>query len=335
MSTQRRGVALTPMETRYDIILRTARLADELGYEAFALPEGWGLDATLLLTEAASRTRRIKLVSGILSVWGRTPGTLAMTAATLDRLSGGRFVLGLGPSTRALVEGFHDVRFAHPADKLREVTIKVRALLAGERALLDATPGSRPLRLGQPAAPDLPIWLAAMGDRTVRVAAELADGWFPVFVAHDQVVDRAHTLRKDREVAGLRTEPLTVVAGPVTVATDDAAVARRISASCIAWYLSAMGDVYARFVTEQGYGGAVQAILEANPHPSPDGGVVPAEAQVVLDQFTAHGTPSQVRDRLAGWDGAVDLAMIGLPPGLPWATIEATLRAAAPAPAAQ
>ena len=330
MGTRRRGVALTPMETRYDIILGTAQLADELGYEAFALPEGWGLDATLLLTEAASRTRRIKLVSGILSVWGRTPGTLAMTAATLHRLSGGRFVLGLGPSTRALVEGFHDRSFAHPADKLREVTTKVRALLAGERALLDATPGARPLRLGQPPVPDLPIWLAAMGDRTVRVAAELADGWFPVFVARDQVGDRALRLGKDREVAGLRTEPLTVVAGPVTVATDDAAVARHISARCIAWYLSAMGDVYARFVTAQGYGGAVQAILEANPRPRPDGGVVPAEARIVLDQFTAHGTPSQVREQLTGWDGAVDLVMIGLPPGLPWDTIEATLRAAAP-----
>jgi alkanesulfonate monooxygenase SsuD/methylene tetrahydromethanopterin reductase-like flavin-dependent oxidoreductase (luciferase family) len=129
------------METRYDVILRTAQLADELGYEAFALPEGWGLDATLLLAEAASRTRRIKLVSGILSVWGRTPGTLAMTAATLHRLSGSRFVLGLGPSTRALVEGFHDIGFAHPAGKLREVTTKVRALLAGDRALLDAPPG--------------------------------------------------------------------------------------------------------------------------------------------------------------------------------------------------
>jgi alkanesulfonate monooxygenase SsuD/methylene tetrahydromethanopterin reductase-like flavin-dependent oxidoreductase (luciferase family) len=330
MRTQRRGVALTPMETRDDIILRTAELADELGYEAFALPEGWGLDATLLLTEAASRTRRIKLVSGILSVWGRTPGTLAMTAATLDRRSGGRFVLGLGPSTRALVEGFHDVPFTHPADKLREVTTSVRALLAGERARLDATTGARPLRLGQPAAPDLPIWLAAMGDRTVRVAAELADGWFPVFVARDQVVDRAHTLGKDREAAGLRTGPLTVVAGPVTVVTDDPAVARHISASCIAWYLCAMGDVYARFVTRQGFGGAVQAIRAANPQPRPDGGVVPAEAQVVLDQFTAHGTPSQVRDQLTGWDEAVDLAMIGLPPGLPWATIAATLRAAAP-----
>ena len=330
MSTQRRGVALTPMETRHDIILRTAQVADELGYEAFAVPEGWGLDATLLLTEAASRTRRIKLVAGILSVWGRTPGTLAMTAATLQRLSGGRFVLGLGPSTRGLVEGFHDVRFAHPAGKLREVTTKVRALLAGERSLLDATPGARPLRLGQPAAPELPIWLAAMGDRTARVAAELADGWFPMFVARDHVAARFPTLQKEREAAGLRTEPLTVVAGPLTVATDDAAEARRIAASGIAWYLGAMGDVYARFVTSQGYGGAVQAILDANPRPRPDAGVVPAEAQVVLDQFTAHGSPGQVRDQLAGWEGAVDLTMLGLPPGLPWATIEATLRAAAP-----
>ena len=215
MNTPSRGVALTPMETRHDIILGTAQLADELGYEAFALPEGWGLDATLLLTEAASRTRRIKLVTGILSVWGRTPGTLAMTAATLHRLSGGRFVLGLGPSTRALVEGFHDARFAHPADRLREVTAKVRALLAGERALLDAVPGARPLRLGQPPVPDLPIWLAAMGDRTTRVAAELADGWFPVLVARDQLADRARALRKDREAAG-RSEPLIVAAGPLT-----------------------------------------------------------------------------------------------------------------------
>jgi alkanesulfonate monooxygenase SsuD/methylene tetrahydromethanopterin reductase-like flavin-dependent oxidoreductase (luciferase family) len=329
-STRRRGVALTPMETRHDIILGTAQLADELGYEAFALPEGWGLDATLLLTEAASRTRRIRLVTGVLSIWGRTPGTLAMTAATLHRLSGGRFVLGLGASTSTLVEGFHDVRFAHPAAKLREVTTRTRALLAGERALLDGGSEARPLRLGQPPAPDLPIWLAALGDRTTQVAAELADGWFPVLVDPDQVADRALALGKDRAAAGLRSEPLTVVAGPMTVAADDAAAARRISASCIAWYLCAMGDVYARSLAGQGYGDAVQAIRAANPQPRPDAGVVPARAQVVLDRFTAHGTPAQVRDQLAGWDAAVDLTMIGLPPGLPWDLIESTLVAAAP-----
>lgn len=330
MSTQPRGVALTPMETRHDIILRTAELADELGYAAFSLPEGWGLDSTLSLTEAALRTRRIKVVSGILSVWGRTPGTLAMTAATLHQLSGGRYVLGLGASTKALVEGFHDQPFARPADKLREVTTKVRALLAGERALLDATPGARPLRLGQPPVPDLPIWLGATGDRTMRVAAELADGWFPCLVARDHIAEQAPVLGKLRNAAGLRDAPLTVAAGPMTVVSDDAAVARDISASGIAWYLCAMGDVYARSVARQGYATAVQAILDANPRPRPDAGVVPAEAQVVLDQLAAYGTAAQVRDRLAEWEDTVDLTMIGLPPGLPWPAIEATLRAAAP-----
>jgi alkanesulfonate monooxygenase SsuD/methylene tetrahydromethanopterin reductase-like flavin-dependent oxidoreductase (luciferase family) len=329
MSTQRRGVALTPMETRHDIIVRTAQLADELGYEAFAVAEGWGFDSTLLLTEVALRTRRIKVVSGILSVWGRTPGTLAMTAATLHELSAGRYVLGLGSSTRALVEGFHDLPFVHPAGKLREVTAKVRAILAGERVPLE-TPGARPLRLGQPAVPDLPIWIAAMGEHTARVAAQLADGWFPFLVTLDHVADRAATLRKQREAAGLRSTPLTVVAGPATVASDDPAEARRIAGNCLAWYLGAMGDVYARFVTEQGYGAAVQAILEANPRPHPGRGVVPDQAEAVLDQLAAHGTTGQVRDQLAAWDDAVDLTMIGLPPGLPWPTIESTLRAAAP-----
>ena len=330
MTTKRRGVALTPMETRPDIIVRTAQLADELGYEVFAVPEGWGLDSTLTATEIALRTRRITVVSAVLSVWGRTPGTLAMTAATLHRISEGRYVLGLGASTRALVEGFHDLPFVHPAAKLRDVTAKVRALLAGERARLDAASAARPLRLGQPPVPDLPIWLAATGARTVRVAAELADGWFPLFVARDRLADQRPELNRVRAAAGLRSTPLTVAAGPMTVAADDADTARSLVASTTAWYLCAMGDVYAQVVAEQGYGDAVQAIRAVNPRPSPAHGVVPGDAQVVLDQFTAYGTPDQVRDNLERWDSAVDILTIGLPPGLDWPAIEATLLAAAP-----
>src|SRR3954453_18743049 len=89
----RRGVALAPMETRRPVIVRTARLAEELGYEVFALPEGWGLDSTATLTEIALLTRRITIVSGVLSMWGRTPATLAMSAATLHQISAGRYVL--------------------------------------------------------------------------------------------------------------------------------------------------------------------------------------------------------------------------------------------------
>ncbi|HYY78599.1 MAG TPA: LLM class flavin-dependent oxidoreductase [Actinomycetes bacterium] len=330
MTAGRRGVALTPMETRHDVILRVAELADELGYEVFALPEGWGLDSTLLLTELAPRTRRITLVSAILSVWGRTPATLAMTAATLHRLARGRYVLGLGSSTRALVEGFHDVAFEHPADKLREVTTKVRALLAGGRAQLDTAAGARPLRLGQPPVPELPIWLAALGERTTRVAAELGDGWIPMFISPDRLAGRVAQLGEARQAAGLRDGPLTVVAGPWTVADGDAAAARAAVAGCVAWYLSAMGDVYGRIVADQGRGAAVEAVKAANPRPRLQGGTVPAEARVVLDEYTAHGTPAQVREQLERWDGAADVTLVGLPPGMAWEAIEATLRAAAP-----
>jgi alkanesulfonate monooxygenase SsuD/methylene tetrahydromethanopterin reductase-like flavin-dependent oxidoreductase (luciferase family) len=330
MTAGRRGVALTPMETRHDVILRVAELADELGYEVFALPEGWGLDSTLLLAELAPRTRRITLVSAILSVWGRTPATLAMTAATLHRLARGRYVLGLGSSTRALVEGFHDVAFEHPADKLREVTTKVRALLAGERAQLDAAAGARPLRLGQPPVPELPIWLAALGERTTRVAAELGDGWIPMFISPDRLAGRVAQLGEARQAAGLRDGPLTVAAGPWTVADGDAAAARAAVAGCVAWYLSAMGDVYGRIVADQGHGAAVEAVKATNPRPRLQGGTVPAEARVVLDEYTAHGTPGQVREQLERWDGAADVTLVGLPPGMAWEAIEATLRAAAP-----
>ena len=327
-----RGVAFTPMETRRDVIVRTAQLADELGYELVALPEGWGLDSTAVLAEIALRTRRIRLASGLLSVWGRTPATQGMAAATLHQISGGRYVLGLGASTRALVEGFHDTAFVHPAAKLREVLTKVRALLAGEPARLDVVPGAHPLRLGQPPAPELPIWVAAMGDRTLRVAAELGDGWFPALVAQDRLATWVPELDRLREAAGRRAQAFTVAAGPLAVADDDPGTARAVAASCAAWYVCAMGDVYARSLTEQGYGDEVKAILAANPRPSPRRGVVPAEAEHLLDQLAAHGSPAQVRDRLESWGKEVDLVMLGLPPGLPWPAIEATLRAGAAPP---
>jgi alkanesulfonate monooxygenase SsuD/methylene tetrahydromethanopterin reductase-like flavin-dependent oxidoreductase (luciferase family) len=330
VSSHRRGVALTPMETRRDVIVRAAVLADELGYEIFTLPEGWGLDPAPVLTEIALRTTRIYLASGVLSVWGRTPATIAMTAATLHQVCSGRYVLGLGASTKALVEGFHDTVFEHPAAKLRDVVTKVRTLLAGQPAQLCHTPTARPLRLGQPPAPDLPIWVAALGQHTTRVAAEVGDGWIPALVARDCLPSWASQLRQLRDVAGPHARPLTIAAGPLTAVDDNADVARGIVASCTAWYLSAMGEVYARSLSAQGYAAQVQAIIDANPRPSPQRGNVPPRAQVVLDQLAAYGTCNEVREQLQSWDRAVDIPTILLPPGMPWPNIEATLQAAAP-----
>jgi alkanesulfonate monooxygenase SsuD/methylene tetrahydromethanopterin reductase-like flavin-dependent oxidoreductase (luciferase family) len=239
-------------------------------------------------------------------------------------------VLGLGASTKALVEGFHDTEFEHPAAKLRDVTTKVRALLAGQPAQLSRAPAARPLRLGQPPAPEVPIWVAALGQHTIRVAAELGDGWIPALVARDRLAGWAAELRQLREAATPQARPLTVVAGPITTADENADTARGIAAACTAWYLSAMGEVYARSVSGQGYAAQVRAIIAANPRPSPRRGIVPPGAQAVLDQLAAFGTCDQVREQLQPWDQAADIVTILLPPGMPWHTIEATLQAAAP-----
>ena len=138
------------------------------------------------------------------------------------------------------------------------------------------------------------------------------------------------TAGRQRESAAPRARPLTIAAGPITAAGEDASAARDIVATCTAWYLSAMGEVYARSMSGQGYAAQVQAIIAANPRPSPRRGTVPPEAQVVLDQFAAYGTCGQVREQLQPWDRAADIVTILLPPGMPWPSIEATLHAAAP-----
>jgi alkanesulfonate monooxygenase SsuD/methylene tetrahydromethanopterin reductase-like flavin-dependent oxidoreductase (luciferase family) len=331
MTAGRRGVGLTPMETRRDVIVRAAVLADELGYEVFAVPEGWGLDSTPVLAEIALRTARIRVASGVLSVWGRTPATLAMTAATLHQICGGRYVLGLGASTKALVEGFHDTPFKHPAGKLRDAVTEVRALLSGLPAQLHHAPGACPVRLGQPPAPEVPIWVAALGPRATRVAAELGDGWMPALVARDRLPALAAQLSRMRETTTPHAPALTVAAGPITAVDEDADAARDIVTACIAWYLCAMGDVYARSVSGQGYATEVRAVLAANPRPSPRRGSVPPDAQVVVDQLAAYGTCDQVHEQLQPWDQAADIVTILLPPGMSWRNIEATLLAAAPA----
>jgi alkanesulfonate monooxygenase SsuD/methylene tetrahydromethanopterin reductase-like flavin-dependent oxidoreductase (luciferase family) len=247
-----------------------------------------------------------------------------MTSATLDQITGGRFVLGLGVSTPALAEGLHDTPFAHPAERLASTITGVRALLAGEPARLHTVPTARALRLGIPPAPTVPIWVGALSPGTLRVTAEAADGWLPALVARDRLAALVAGLRADREL------PLTVVAGPITVSDEDSGTARHLAAACVAWYVCAMGDVYARSLTNQGYGAEVRAIRAANPRPSPRSCVIPAEAEQLLTQLAVTGAPGHLDAQLESWHELADVVMLGIPPGIPWPVIESTLRAGAP-----
>jgi alkanesulfonate monooxygenase SsuD/methylene tetrahydromethanopterin reductase-like flavin-dependent oxidoreductase (luciferase family) len=306
------------METRRDIITSAATLADELGYEVFSVAEGWGLDSTVLLAELATRTRQITLAAGVLSVWSRSPATIAMSAATLHRIAGGRFILGLGASTPQLTQGWHDARYDRPAARLRDVTTEVRGLLNGQRATPSTVPEAKALRLGQPPVPDLPIWLAATGERTMRVAGELADGWYPIYLRRDRVGEIGAKFASQRTAS----RPITIAAGPFTVVDPDVNAAREIVAASTTAYLSVMGEIYPELVAGQGLGAEVELVRATR--------TVPKEAQILLDEFSAYGTAATVREQLERWDATVDITMIGMPPGLPWPLIEATIRAAAP-----
>ena len=329
MTAGRRGVGLTPMETRRDVIVRAAVLADELGYEIFALPEGWGLDPAPVLTEIALRTARIHLASAVLSVWGRTPATLAMTAATLHQVCGTRYVLGLGASTKALAEGFHDTPFGHPAAKLRDVVTKVRALLAGQPAQLGHAPAAHPLRLGQPPAPDLPIWVAALGHHTTRVAAELGDGWIPALVTRDRLPAWAAQLRHLRQAAAPHARPLTVAAGPITAVDENADAAR------------ASPPLHRLVPERHGRGLRPVPLRPGLRRPGPgDHRREPAPQPTTRDRPSrrpGRARPARrLRNLRSGPRATPALGLrsyivtILLPPGMPWHNIEATLQAAAP-----
>src|SRR2546428_3340257 len=128
------GIALAALDGRpYVELLNAAILAEECGYEIVLVPEAWGRDATVVLGALAARTTRIGIGTGIVNVYSRSPALIAMAAATLDEISGGRAVLGLGVSGRAVVEGWHGAAMEAPLARLREVTEAVRAVIRGER----------------------------------------------------------------------------------------------------------------------------------------------------------------------------------------------------------
>src|SRR6266436_5071860 len=136
-----------PLENRRDVLIALATDADRLGYEAFCLPETWAYDVTVLLAEAAVKTKHITLGTGILGVWNRSAGTLAMAAATLSAQPGGRILLALGASTPQLSEGLQDVSSTAPVARLRRFVTQVRALRRGERIRLEWVTAARALEL--------------------------------------------------------------------------------------------------------------------------------------------------------------------------------------------
>jgi F420-dependent oxidoreductase-like protein len=193
-----------PPGTNPTELVELAQEAERLGYDSAWAAEAWGTDAATVLSWLAATTTTLKVGSAIFQMPARTPANTAMTAATLDLMSGGRFLLGLGLSGPQVVEGWHGEPWGKPLAKTREYVEIVRSILrretleyeGGQYQVPYAGPGAtglgKPLKLmAHPLRADIPVYLAAFKPKAVELAAEIADGWLPIFFSPERSTSAA------------------------------------------------------------------------------------------------------------------------------------------------
>jgi alkanesulfonate monooxygenase SsuD/methylene tetrahydromethanopterin reductase-like flavin-dependent oxidoreductase (luciferase family) len=321
------GVAFTPFETRADLILRLAGRAEELGFDRVDIAEGWTHDSMILLAQVAARTGSIGLGSSVISAWGRTPGTIALGAASLQRCSGGRFTLGIGASSPPLTEGFHGLTWDRPLARLRETLTSVRGLLEGDR-LPNPADGARPLRLGALPEQEVPIVLAALSPGSIRLAGELADGWTPFLWARSRLDDGRALLREGESRSDPASATRVSVGVPVALAADERG-ARKLAAWWLSAYATRMGPLYPRMLSERfGMATAVEAVIAAaRDSQTPE---LPAVAEDLAREVTLFGTYEEAQDAIGRWFAAgADSVNLVLPPNRPEEELTEVLDAAA------
>src|SRR4051794_26836824 len=246
---------------------------ERLGADSVWLAEAWGYDAFTPLAFLAARTSRIRLATGIAQLGARTPALLAMSSMSMQALSGGRFLLGLGTSGPQVMEGWHGVRFTAPLAMTRETIEILRTVTAGERLVHDGTvyrlplPDSagRAIRSMAPPAP-VPVYLAALGPKNLALTGELAEGWLANAFMPETAAAFLEPLAEGAARAGRSVADLDIVVPVGVEFTDDEPEAARRHARGYAFTIGAMGNRSQNFYNaafeRQGYGEDVRAVQQ-------------------------------------------------------------------------
>jgi F420-dependent oxidoreductase-like protein len=297
--------------------------AERLGLDAVFAAEAWGSDALTPLAWFGSRTARVRLGTAIVQMSARTPTGCAMHALTLDHLSGGRAVLGLGVSGPQVVEGWYGSPFAKPLARTREYISVVRQVLAREAPVVndavhyplpysgdDATGLGKPLKpITHPLRADLPIWLGAEGPRNVALAAEIADGWLPLFYAPRLGPMYEQWLAEGFARPGARRtrEEFEVCATAQVVVTDDRQRTIEAMKPYLALYIGGMGSKQRNFhrdvFVRMGYEAETEQIQQAYLGGEKDKAAAAVPDSLVED-ITLVGPTERVREDVARWEEA-------------------------------
>ena len=318
------NLGYAPPGTNPAELVPVALAAEGLGYDSVWAAEAWGTDAVTVLAWLAASTSRIKVGSAIMQIPGRTPANTAMTAATLDLMSGGRFILGLGTSGPQVVEGWHGQSWGKPLGRTREYVEIVRTALRrevvehhGEHYTIPydgpgATGLGKPLKLMlRPLRADIPIFLAAIGPKNVALAAEIADGWLPIFVDPERFGEAFGP-----SIADAR-EGFEIAATVSVLVGDDVQALRDSLKPYLALYVGGMGakgkNFYNTLMRRYGWEAEAERIQELYLAGSQREAIAAVPDELV-DAVCLVGPKERIRDRLEAWrETPVTTLVVGSP----------------------
>ena len=319
------------------VAIRDVVALEKAGLDMVWVPEVWGFDSPSLMGYLAASTTTLQIGSAIMPIYSRTPGLLAMTAAGIDALSNGRFSLGLGASGPQVIEGFHGVPYEAPLARTREIVDICRQAWRRRGALEHhgtyydipyqgekGTGLGKPLKLmGRPVRSSIPIWLAALGEKNVALAAEVADGWLPIFF----IPERANEIWGASLQAGAAKRsadlgPLEISAGGiVAIGDDDTTIALRdLQRPALALYIGGMGakgkNFYYDLCVRYGFAdeaAVIQELYLAGKKGQAEA-AIPAE---LVEKTTLCGPRGYVRERIAAFKeaGVTNLQVVPLAQG--------------------
>ncbi len=296
--------------------LALAKEADRLGYTVAWAAEAYGTDAVTVLTWIAAQTEHIDVGSAILQIPARTPTMTAMTAATLDLLSGGRFRLGLGVSGPQVSEGWYGVRFARPLARTREYVDIVKLALSRERVQYDGATYQLPIPDGpgkalhlmlHPVREHLPLYLASIGPKNLELTGELADGWLSVFFAPQFAGELLDRLAAGRAKVGKTLDGFDVVPAVPLVVGDDLAAGIDQVRPFAALYVGGMGsreqNFYNALAGRMGYAAEAAAVQQKYLARDYAGAAASLPAEFV-DATSLVGPRGRIAERMAGFAAA-------------------------------
>ncbi len=293
--------------------LKVVQEAERLGYDSVWAAEAYGSDAATVLAWLAAQTSKLKLGSAIFQMPGRSAAMTAMTAATLDELSGGRVLLGIGSSGPQVAEGWHGQRFARQLQRTREYVAVVRKALAREKLEYHGETIELPLPDGpgkalhlmiSPVQERIPIYLAAIGPKNTALAGEIADGWIPTFFSPEHVGELRALLEEGAARSGRSLDGFDIAPTVNAFVSDDRELARNVMRPVLALYIGGMGsrrqNFYNKLVQRYGFEPAAKEVqdLYLEGKKAEAGAAIPDE---LIDLVSLCGPADAVRDRITAF----------------------------------